>query len=161
MSVWSAMVSWFCVRPTSNMWFMKIVQVTMKPCRRYVHRAFTYSVGPSSVCEANLDQLRIFHQWECLKCNGHGLLVSCVEVALSPSSLEVNPCNLNRRGQGSRDVPLHMGSKSYVLSPKYDMDAYIDNTFWRWGLELVLRRKAIPNFDHKSPNFFLHKAIKI
>jgi hypothetical protein len=29
-SIRSAMVSWFCVRPTSNRWCMKIVQVTMK-----------------------------------------------------------------------------------------------------------------------------------
>jgi hypothetical protein len=34
---------------------------------------------PQAYCEANLDQLRIFHQWECLKCNGHGLPVSCVK----------------------------------------------------------------------------------
>ena len=48
------------------------------PCRLYIHLdAFTYSVGPSSVRsvkKANLDHrlLRLFHQWECLKCNGHG-----------------------------------------------------------------------------------------
>jgi hypothetical protein len=29
-SVWSAMVSWFCVRSTSERWFLKIIQVTMK-----------------------------------------------------------------------------------------------------------------------------------
>jgi hypothetical protein len=29
-SVRSAMVSQFCVRPTSERWFLKIVQVTMK-----------------------------------------------------------------------------------------------------------------------------------
>ena len=28
--------------------------------------------------EANLDRLRLFHQWECLKCIGHTLSVSCV-----------------------------------------------------------------------------------
>ena len=27
----------------------------------------------------NSDQSRLFHQWECLKCHGHGLLVSCVK----------------------------------------------------------------------------------
>ena len=26
----NAMVSWFCVKPTSKRWFVKIVQVTMK-----------------------------------------------------------------------------------------------------------------------------------
>ena len=30
---------------------------------------------PQAYCEANLDQLCLFHQWECLKCNGHGLSV--------------------------------------------------------------------------------------
>ena len=55
----SAVVSWFCVRPTSKRWVLKIVQVTMKhdpllmpcriPCRLCIHLAFTYSVGPSSV----------------------------------------------------------------------------------------------------------------
>ena len=34
---------------------------------------------PQAECEANLDQLCLFHQWECLKCNGHGLSVSCVK----------------------------------------------------------------------------------
>jgi hypothetical protein len=29
-SVGSAMVSWFCVRPTSERWFLEIVQVTMR-----------------------------------------------------------------------------------------------------------------------------------
>jgi hypothetical protein len=29
-SVWSAMVSPFCVRPTSKRWFLKIVQLTVK-----------------------------------------------------------------------------------------------------------------------------------
>ena len=29
-SVWRAMVSEFCVRPTSKRWFLRIVQMTMK-----------------------------------------------------------------------------------------------------------------------------------
>ena len=51
-----------------------------KPYRLYIHLAFTYSIGPSSVvwCEANLDRLRLFHQWESFKCNGHAS-VSCVK----------------------------------------------------------------------------------
>ena len=57
-SVGSAMVSRFGVRPTSKRWFLKIVRVTMKqdPFDAhvgihvvYIHLAFTYSVGPSSV----------------------------------------------------------------------------------------------------------------
>jgi hypothetical protein len=30
-------------------------------------------------CAANLGWLRLFHQWECLKCSGHGLCVLCVK----------------------------------------------------------------------------------
>ena len=29
-SVWTTMVSWFCVRPICNMWFLKAIQVTVK-----------------------------------------------------------------------------------------------------------------------------------
>ena len=43
--------------------------------------------------------------------------------ALSPMSLEVNPCNLNRWERGSWDLPLHM--ESQVMSPKYDIIAYL------------------------------------
>ena len=32
-----------------------------------------------SMKQRNLDRLRLFHQWECLKCNGHGPSVSCVK----------------------------------------------------------------------------------
>ena len=59
MSVWSDILSRFCViRPTSKRWFLRTVQVTIKhdpfdPCRNprrlYIHCAFTYCVGPSSV----------------------------------------------------------------------------------------------------------------
>ena len=34
---------------------------------------------PQAYCAANLDRLRLSHQWECLKCNGHILSVSCVK----------------------------------------------------------------------------------
>ena len=52
------------------------------PCRLHIHHAFTYSVGPSSIVWVNWDRLCLFHQWECWKCNGHGLSVLC-EVALT------------------------------------------------------------------------------
>jgi hypothetical protein len=42
---------------------------------------------PQAWCEANLDSLRLFHQWECLKCNGHGLSTFVCEVALSTQCL--------------------------------------------------------------------------
>ena len=60
-SVQSAMVFGFRVRPTSKRWFLKTIQVTMKhdpfnpnPCRLYIHLAFTYSVSPSSVVGSEL-----------------------------------------------------------------------------------------------------------
>ena len=50
------------------------------PCRLYIHLAFTYSVGPSSIAWSELGPAPpFFHQWECLKRNGHGLSVSCVK----------------------------------------------------------------------------------
>ena len=79
MSVQSAIVSWSCVRPTSKTWFLKIIQATMK------HDPFgaTYESNRlyiSILREVNLDRLHcLFHQWECLKFNGHGLSVSCVK----------------------------------------------------------------------------------
>ena len=64
-SVRSATVSWFCVRPTSKRWFLKIIQVTMKHksiwCHVGIHVDFTsilhslvYSVGPSSIVWSEL-----------------------------------------------------------------------------------------------------------
>jgi hypothetical protein len=57
-SVWSATVSRFCVRPTSKSWFWKYSKWLRKiihlmpcknPCKLYIHLAFTYSIGPSSI----------------------------------------------------------------------------------------------------------------
>ena len=62
-SVQSATTTWFCVRPTSKRWFLKIIQVTMStihltwcrnPCKLYIHHAFRYSVSPSSVMWSEL-----------------------------------------------------------------------------------------------------------
>ena len=46
---------------------------------------------------------------------------------LSPKSVEVNLCNLNHWEHGSWDLPLYTGP--VVLSPKYDMDAYMATFF--------------------------------
>ena len=60
------------------------------PCRNLgSHVAFTSILHshtplvPRTQCEAKLDWLPLFHQWKCLKCNGHGLLVSCVKWPLA------------------------------------------------------------------------------
>ena len=42
---------------------------------------------PQAQCGANLEQLHLFHQWECLKCNGHGLSVSCVKWPLTTKNI--------------------------------------------------------------------------
>jgi hypothetical protein len=54
-SIQSARVSRFSVRPTSKRWFLKIFEVTMihlmpcrNSCRLYIRLAFTCSIGPSS-----------------------------------------------------------------------------------------------------------------
>ena len=88
-SIRGAMVSRFYVRPTSKevvfgnspsdheTWFVC--------CHVRVHVDFTSILDshtplvPQALCEANLDWLRLFHQWECWKCHGQGLSVSCVK----------------------------------------------------------------------------------
>jgi hypothetical protein len=79
---------WFCVRPTSKRWFLKIIQVTMKHDPFHVmwtlhpilhsHTPFV----PHAQCEANLDWLDFFHRRGCLKMlssNGHVSSISCVK----------------------------------------------------------------------------------
>ena len=51
----NAMVSRFCVRPTSKWpWNMIHRMPCRNPCRHYMHLAITYSVGPSSVVWSEL-----------------------------------------------------------------------------------------------------------
>ena len=85
----------FCVRPISKRWFLKTIQPEHETwsiwCHVGIHVDFFYSLAPlvpQAYCEANLDRLRLFHQWECLKCNGHGLLVLYVKWSL------LSLCNL-------------------------------------------------------------------
>ena len=67
----------------------------IRSIRRHVgiHVNFTFILQshtplvPQAQCEvANLDRLRLFHQWKCSKCNGHGLSVSCVKWPLGHTS---------------------------------------------------------------------------
>jgi hypothetical protein len=58
--------------------------INLMPCRNpciLLHPSCIHIPCWSLKCigESNLDRLRLFHQWECLKCNGHGLSVSCVK----------------------------------------------------------------------------------
>ena len=56
-----------------------------------IHVDFTFVLHshtplvPQAWCEANLDRLRLFNQWEWLKCNGHGHSISCVKWPLVPN----------------------------------------------------------------------------
>ena len=82
-SVRSAMVLWLCVRPTSKTWFWKISPSDHETwptwCHVGIHVDFSSlfhshtPLVPQAWCEANLDRLHLLHQWECLKCDGHGL----------------------------------------------------------------------------------------
>ena len=61
-------------------------------------------------------------EWEMplYPCKGHS---TWDPQALGTKSLEFNPYNLNHWERGSWDLPLH--TRFQVLSPKYDMDAYM------------------------------------
>jgi len=80
--------------------------------------------------------------------SSHGVQV------LSPSSVEVNMCNLNRREYESWDLPLHMGPKSLVLS--MTINTYITTLF----VGLKLGPKSWTQLATQVPRF-LKKIIKI
>jgi hypothetical protein len=79
----------FCIRPTSKRWFLKIKPSDHETwsiwCHVGIHVDFTSILHsrilmiPQPKCEANLDQLHLFRQWEYLKSNGHRLSVLCVK----------------------------------------------------------------------------------
>ena len=79
----------FCGRPTSKRWVLKFVHVTDETRSIWCHvgvlvyfTSILHShilLGSQVECEANLDMLHLLHQWECLKCNGHRLSISCVK----------------------------------------------------------------------------------
>ena len=79
-----------------------------------------------------------------------------------PKSLKVNSWNLSRWEHGRWDLPLHMGSQ--VISPKYDVDAYMATLFggktWDLCWELSLSKRLNSTFN-RSPDIFLHKITKI
>jgi hypothetical protein len=79
----------FCVRPTLqevvfennpsdhetwSIWCHMGIHVD-----NYIHLASHTPLVPHAQREANLVRLHLFHQCECLKCNGHGLSVPCVK----------------------------------------------------------------------------------
>jgi hypothetical protein len=85
-------VPWFSryrVWPTSKRWFLKIVQMTMKhdpfnamwnPHKLYIHLAFTYSVGPSSVVGSELGPAPPFPPMRVLEVyQSRALSLSCVK----------------------------------------------------------------------------------
>ena len=101
----------FGVRPTFKRWFWKhskwpwnIIHLMpcSNPCRLYIHLTFTYSVGPSSIVWSELGPAPPLHHWECFKCNGHMLLVSCVKWPFEVSSR----AKVKEKGKGKINVVL-------------------------------------------------------
>ena len=67
------------------------------PCRLYIHLAFTYSLRWSLKCSVKrtwTGQLRLSHQWEYLKFNGHGFAVSCVKWPWEMVAFQKSYCSL-------------------------------------------------------------------
>ena len=67
LSIWSAIVSRFCVKPTSKRWFFNIVQMPMKhdlfdAMQDSMQTLHPSCMVPRAQCEANLDQLCLFPQ---------------------------------------------------------------------------------------------------
>ena len=57
-----------------------------------------YSIGPlKRSVKANSDRLRLFHQWERLKWNGHGLSVPCVKWPPKPFTNSVRDTKYRNR----------------------------------------------------------------
>jgi hypothetical protein len=109
------------------------------PCRLYMHLAFTYFIGPSSiVCEANLDWLhQVSHQWECLKCNGHGPPISCMWTLNWPSLV----MSVDHFWSFKRNVDFWVGqlgqAQCKVETPYHDNDLILTpiilpQSGWQW-----------------------------
>jgi hypothetical protein len=75
---------------------------------------------------------------------------------LSPKLLVVNSCNLNHKEHESWDLPLH--TESQVFKSQVWHGCLHGNTFWRWGLGLVLRarssKKLVPTLNTNPGNNF-------
>ena len=151
-SVWSDMVSWFCVRPY-------VQEVVFEDCpsdhetwSNWCHVGFHVdfrsilhshtSLVSQAQCEANLDWLRHFHQWLFLKCNGHGLSISCVNFTHKPRAVTMNLWEPKRKCP--KVVPAHIQNhlawsrllkcsvKSYVSMPS--TKCYFNGFLLMWVL---------------------------
>ena len=94
------MVSQFCDRPTSKRWFLKLIQVIVKhdpsmpcrnPCRLYIHFAFTYSIGVSSIVWRELGAAPSFRPMRVLEVQWSRTLGLVCEVALNHICVQLGP----------------------------------------------------------------------
>ena len=97
MSVWSAMISQYCVRAYLQEFVFKNNsndhETWSIQCHVEIHVNFTsilHSYTPFIVWN-ELDQFYLLHQWEGLKCNGHGLSVLCVKWPLGVMVKALDP----------------------------------------------------------------------
>ena len=91
------------------------------PCKLFIDDNLFKPLGLHLLEWSELGRLRPCQSMRDLRAGPHGSQVP------SPKPLEFNMCNLNRWEHGSWDLPLYTGSQ--VLSPKYDMDAYMTTFF--------------------------------
>jgi hypothetical protein len=128
-SFWSAMVSRFCVRSTSKRWFLKIIQVTVKD---------DLHLTPCT----NPCRLHIHFCVHLPKSSSHRVPspLRSISTILAVESKEVGGFTTSHK----------------VPSPKFQVwhGCLYGNTFWRWGLRLLLRFGSSKKLDptlHTSP----------
>jgi hypothetical protein len=136
---WSAMVSRFCVWPTSKRWLSKTIQVIMthdpfdvmyKSMKTYnIHLAFTYSIDPSSAMWSKLVRalpfppMRVVEvQWSC------ALSLMC-ECGPSSGSLRV----WVQETWGPKHSPLNVCS-FWIQYWKIEFKLSLEWYFLKWGL---------------------------
>ena len=129
-------------RVSYSWWYIDILGLK---CHTMTLRFFKEMAYSNVKCHFVYIMMTQIHTWA----SSHGFQV------LSPTSVEVNPCNPSCWEHGSWDLPLHTESK--VQNPKYDMDVYVVTLFrgeiedLRWDLG---RPKVRPNSQHKPQVFF-------
>ena len=95
-----------CVRPTSKRpWSMIHSMPCRNLCRLYIHFAFTYSVGPSSIVwSSELDRLHLFPPMRVLEVKWYGLSVSFVKWPLFQAVFLATKNNSERNVGWSEDI---------------------------------------------------------
>ena len=90
---------------------------------------------PQAQCEANLDRLRLFHQWECLKCNGHWLSISCVKwfaLGAKTRGISSRAITTSIRVLCNRPTLMKQQCKSIIMLWKF-----LHSTNFQWRMSIV------------------------